>query len=105
MTFKEQTFWCRKWGAVALLLGVLLVGMMFLLADNVDKKWLIFMANICIATTFLAAVLIFGGFGRPLHKIFYHYALEGNDRYRRYFSNNPMALWMWIDSEGRDRDA
>ncbi len=106
MTFREQVWWCRKWGAVAFLLGLLLIGTAHVLAGNVDKKWLEFLLNLVTASMFVAAVLsVFGGLGRPLQKAFYHYAIEGNDRYRRQLAINPMALWLWLDSEGRNRDA
>ncbi|MGL6211778.1 MAG: hypothetical protein ACRC14_18295 [Paracoccaceae bacterium] len=106
MTFKEQTAWCRKWGAAALFLSLLLVALLYVLAGNVDRKWIDFSAFLCTAAVFMGAVLlVFGGLLRPLQKSFYHHALEGNDRYRRQMALNPMSLWVWIDTEGRDRDA
>ena len=106
MTFREQVWWCRKWGTVAFLLGLLLIGTAYVLADNVDKKWLEFLLNLVTASLFVAGVLcVFGGLLRPLQKAFYHIAFEGTDRYRRQLVINPMAFWLWIDSEGRNRDA
>ena len=106
MTFKEQTVWFRKLGAAALLLSLLLGGMMYLLAGSVDGNWLGILGNLITGTVFVATgLLLFGGLLRPIQKAFYHYALEGNDRFRRQMALNPIALWMWIDSEGRDRDA
>ena len=106
MTFREQVRWCRKWGAAALLLVLALLGMLYLLADTLDRNALELIATLCTAIAFIAAVLIIlGGLARPLQKAFYHYAFEGNDRTRRQLAINPMALWLWIDLEGRDRDA
>ncbi len=78
----------------------------YVLAENGQKDFALSLANSCTAVIFLASVLILiGGIMRPLQKSFYHYALEGNDRYRRYFGASPMSLWVWVDGEGRDRDA
>ena len=106
MTFKEQTAWCRTWGAAALLFALFLVGVLYLLAGNVDRKWLDFMASLGTVVLFAGAVLlVFGGLFRPLQKAFYHNALDRNGRYRRQMALNPMSLWVWVDAEGRDRDA
>jgi hypothetical protein len=106
VTFKEQTVWCWKWGAAALLLFLLLIGIMYFLAGIVDVKRLLFVGYLISGALFVAVgLLVFGGLGRPIQKAFYHYALEGNDRYRRQLAINPMALWLWLDSEGRNRDA
>ncbi len=106
MTFSEQTFWCRKWGAATLLLGLFLLGTIYFGADILNRKLLEFIAIFCTAVMFIAVVfIVFGGLVRPLQKSFYHYAFEGNDRYRRQLADNPIAFWLWIDSEGRDRNA
>jgi len=89
-----------------LLLSVFLLGTVYFGADVSNRKLLEFIAIFCTVVMFIGAVLfVFGGLMRPVQKSFYHYALEGNDRYRRQLADNPIALWLWIDSEGRDRDA
>ncbi|WP_374643504.1 hypothetical protein [Tabrizicola sp.] len=65
-----------------------------------------FGANICLVLVFLGTVLlVFGGLMRPVQKAFYHRVLEGNEGYRRQMAVSPMSLFLWLDSEGRDRDA
>ena len=89
-----------------LLLGGLVFGVMYLLAENGRKDLAMLGAYVCLTVVFLGSVLLlFGGFMRPVQKAFYHRALESNERYRRQMALSPMSLFLWLDSEGRDRDA
>ena len=89
-----------------MLLGGLVIGAIYLLAENGRKDLDLYGASICIALVFLGTVLlVFGGLMRPAQKAFYHRVLEGNDRYRRQMTLSPMSLFIWLESEGRDRDA
>ena len=107
MRFSDQVRWSRKWGAISLLLGVFMFGAIYLLAENGRKDLALYLANFCTALVGVAAVLIlFGGVMRPLQKSFYHFAFETSETYRGHFlSFPPMRLWLWIDAQGRDRDA
>jgi hypothetical protein len=106
MSFSDQVRWCRKWGAVLLLLGFLAFGILYLLHTNGRNDLALYWADFCNAVVFFGAVLlVFGGLARPIQKAFYHRVLEGNDRYRRQMAVSPMSLWVWLDPEGRDRDA
>ena len=106
MRFSDQVRWSRKWGAILLLLSGLMFGAIYLLAENGRRDLALYGANICTALLFFDAVLlVFGGLMRPLQKAFYHRVLEGNDRYRRHMALSPMSLFVWLDSEGHDRDA
>jgi hypothetical protein len=50
--------------------------------------------------------LVFGGLVRPLQKKLYHSVFEASETYRRRLAVNPVIRWLlWLDSEGRDRDA
>jgi hypothetical protein len=50
--------------------------------------------------------LVFGGLMRPLQKKMYHSLFEANETYRRRLAVNPVMRWLlWLDTEGRDRDA
>ena len=81
-------------------------GAIYLLAENGRKDLALYGANICIALFFLGTVLlVFGGLMRPVQKAFYHRVLEGNERSRRQMALSPMSLFLWLDSEGHDRDA
>ncbi len=81
-------------------------GAIYLLAGNGRKDLAMFGANICLVLVFLGTVLlVFGGLMRPVQKAFYHRVLEGNEGYRRQMAVSPMSLFLWLDSEGRDRDA
>ena len=106
MTFSDQVRWSRKWGAISLLLGGLAFGAIYLLAENGRKDLAMYFASFCLALVSVAAVLfLFGGVMRPLQKKFYHSVLESNERNRRQMAINPMRWYLWLDSEGRDRDA
>jgi hypothetical protein len=81
-------------------------GAIYLLAESGRKDLGMYAASFCIALAFLASfLLLFGGLMRPMQKAFYHRVLEDNDRYRRQMAIVPMSLFLWLDSEGRDRDA
>lgn len=81
-------------------------GAIYLLAENGRKDLALWGASICLALAFLGTILlVLGGFMRPAQKAFYHRALESNERYRRQMAVTPMSLFLWLDSEGRDRDA
>jgi hypothetical protein len=81
-------------------------GAIYLLAENGRKDLGMYAASICIALAFFGCVLLLlGGLMRPVKKAFYHRVLESNDRYRRQMAIGPMSLFLWLDTEGRDRDA
>ena len=107
MRFRDQVQLSRKWGAISLLLGGLIFGAIYLLAENGRKDLALYLASVCTALIGVAVVLLlFGGLLRLMQKKFYHYALEANDHTRTMIAVNPVARWFWwLDNEGRDRDA
>jgi hypothetical protein len=107
MSFSDQVRWCRKWGAVLLLLGFLTFGILYLLHTNGRNDLALYWADFCNAIIGLAAfLLLFGGLMRPLQKKMYHRIFEASEHYRSRLAANPVIRWLcWLDAEGRDRDA
>lgn len=90
-----------------MLLGAAVLGLLALLRDTVDQSALMLWANLVTPCLFVGLVLlVFGGAGRPLQKKIYHSVFEASDHYRTRLAANPVIRWfLWLDSEGRDRDA
>lgn len=107
MTFREQVRWCRKWGTILLATSLLLLATFMILASEKKENWVLNLGVFSTAALGVAIMLLaFGGMGRPVQKLLYHYAIEGNDRYRLQMAWNPiMRWWLWIDQNGRDKDA
>jgi SNF family Na+-dependent transporter len=107
MSFSDQVRWSRKWGAIVLLLSALMVGMLLLIRENGAREAVLRWGDIAMLPVGMALVLlVFGWLMRPLQKKIYHAFLEANERYRSHMSVNPVMRWLlWIDREGRDRDA
>lgn len=90
-----------------MLLSALVLGLLAILRETVDHNALMIWANVVTLCLFVALVLlVFGGVGRPLQKKIYHRVFEASDHYRTRLAANPLIRWfLWLDSEGRDRDA
>jgi hypothetical protein len=90
-----------------LLFSIVVLGLLAILRETVDRNALMLWANVVTLCLFVAVVLLlFGGLMRPLQKKMYHSVFEANEHYRTRLAVNPAIRWFWwLDSEGRDRDA
>ena len=107
MSFRDQVRWSRKWGAISLLLGVFLLGVMYLFQANGRNDVGLFLSYLGIALLMIGAILlVFGGLGRPWDRIMYQKLFLQSDGLRNRYIRNPIArLWVWVDKNGKDRDA
>ena len=107
MTFSDQVRWSRKWGAVLLLLSGVVVVALLVLRENGARDEVLKWGDLVTLPIGMGIVfLVFGGLLRPLQKKMYHSFFEPNETYRRRLGVNPVMRWLlWLDTEGRNRNA
>jgi CHASE2 domain-containing sensor protein len=107
MRFRDQLRWCRKWGAILLLFSAAVLGVLVLLRETGYREAVLSWGDLVMLVVGAAIVLlVFGGLMRPFQKKMFHTVFEANESYRTRLAVNPVMRWLlWLDSEGRDRDA
>lgn len=102
MTFRQQIALAARAGLLAALCGaVMIVPALLAKGGLADLS-----ALLSVLGLMLAALFWLGGcLARPLHKRLYHAALQPNPLWRRWQARHSVVrLWLWIDTQGRDRD-
>ncbi len=107
MRFKQQTAIARKWGLMLLLVSIvpLLVSNWLIKKGQPTLEEVSF--DVFVFFAMLAVVVGYGGGPmRSMSKWGYHNVAEMHDEHRlKVACWWHMRLYLWLDTDGRDRDA